>query len=161
MDPAELPLRDIHLPPAPGWWPPAPGWWVLGAIGLATLAALVWLRYRTRGPVPARRTARRELERIRARWNTDGDAAELLRALSALLRRVAMTRLSRPAAAGVHGQAWLEVLDELYGGDAFSTGPGRVLATAPYRPAAGAVDGDTLLRLAARVVDALPAGRRA
>ncbi|RLB67278.1 MAG: DUF4381 domain-containing protein, partial [Deltaproteobacteria bacterium] len=20
-------LKDIHLPPAPGWWPPAPGWW--------------------------------------------------------------------------------------------------------------------------------------
>lgn len=23
---ANLPLRDVQLPPAPSWWPPAPGY---------------------------------------------------------------------------------------------------------------------------------------
>ncbi len=27
MEPSELPLRDLHLPDAVGWWPLAPGWW--------------------------------------------------------------------------------------------------------------------------------------
>ena len=30
----ELPLRDIHEPPAPPWWPPAPGWWIVLGIVL-------------------------------------------------------------------------------------------------------------------------------
>ena len=35
MNPGDsLPLRDIHLPVAPGWWPPAPGWWLLGGLVL-------------------------------------------------------------------------------------------------------------------------------
>ena len=42
MDPTQLPLRDLHLPPDIGWWPMAPGWWVLLAIAAA---ALVWLSY--------------------------------------------------------------------------------------------------------------------
>ena len=28
---AALPLQDVHLPAAPGWWPPAPGWWLAAA----------------------------------------------------------------------------------------------------------------------------------
>src|SRR3546814_1943122 len=46
----ELPLRDIHQPPAPPWWPPAPGWWWLAAVVLALLvfAAWWWLRARRR-----------------------------------------------------------------------------------------------------------------
>src|SRR3546814_18045216 len=46
----ELPLRDIHQPPAPPWWPPAPGWWWLAAVVLALLvfAAWGWLRARRR-----------------------------------------------------------------------------------------------------------------
>ena len=35
MDQNALPLRDLHLPDAIGWWPPAPGWWVLFVLALA------------------------------------------------------------------------------------------------------------------------------
>jgi len=34
MNADALVLRDIHQPPAPGWWPPAPGWWLLAALVL-------------------------------------------------------------------------------------------------------------------------------
>ncbi|WP_152413228.1 DUF4381 family protein, partial [Xanthomonas graminis] len=37
MTPQQLPLRDVHLPPAPAWWPPAPGWLLLGAAVLLAL----------------------------------------------------------------------------------------------------------------------------
>ena len=47
---ATLPLRDVHLPAAPGWWPPAPGWWLLVASILAALLLLVmiWSRRQRR-----------------------------------------------------------------------------------------------------------------
>ena len=32
MEENALPLRDLHLPEAIGWWPLAPGWWVLLAM---------------------------------------------------------------------------------------------------------------------------------
>ena len=35
MDPEQIPLRDLHLPEAVGWWPLAPGWWVLIALAVA------------------------------------------------------------------------------------------------------------------------------
>ncbi len=42
MNPLEQ-LRDMHTPPAPGWWPPAPGWWVLTALLIVVLVAgLCW-----------------------------------------------------------------------------------------------------------------------
>ncbi|MEM8682735.1 MAG: DUF4381 domain-containing protein [Pseudomonadota bacterium] len=32
MNPTEIPIRDLHLPPEISWWPLAPGWWVILAI---------------------------------------------------------------------------------------------------------------------------------
>ena len=43
MDPDQLPLRDLHLPEAVGWWPLAPGWWVLIALAIA---GCIYLLYR-------------------------------------------------------------------------------------------------------------------
>ena len=37
MNENALPLRDLHLPDAIGWWPLAPGWWVLIALSLLGL----------------------------------------------------------------------------------------------------------------------------
>ena len=41
MDPEQIPLRDLHLPEAIGWWPLAPGWWILIAIALVGLGFLI------------------------------------------------------------------------------------------------------------------------
>ena len=50
MNPAELPLRDIHLPEPVSWWPMAPGWWwVIGLLLLASAVVtgiILYRRYR-------------------------------------------------------------------------------------------------------------------
>ena len=50
IDPAEIPLRDIHLPEPISWWPLAPGWWILvgGLLALAILGFLAWRFYARR-----------------------------------------------------------------------------------------------------------------
>ena len=60
MDPSEIPIRDLHLPEAIGWWPLAPGWWVLIVLlGIGLLLLLrKWFRIHARGA--ARRLALRQ-----------------------------------------------------------------------------------------------------
>ena len=133
MDPSELPLRDIHLPPAIEWWPPAPGWWLLAGITMASLvAAYLWYRRRN-APLGIDRAAAAELAAIRDDFARGGDSQCLLRQLSVLMRRICITRFPRSTAAACHGEAWLRLLDELAGKPAFSRGAGRVLATGPYQ----------------------------
>ena len=50
MDPTQIPLRDLHLPDAIGWWPLAPGWWIVIAVLAITALALLrkWLQRRSR-----------------------------------------------------------------------------------------------------------------
>ena len=142
MSPAELPLRDIHLPEPVGWWPPAPGWWVLAGLMLAAAAAWAWLVWRRRTRV--RRAALAELKRIEKAYAADGDVVRLAKELSTLMRRAAITADHRGRVAGLTGENWLAWLDRGLSGRPFSDGPGRCLADAPYRP-------DT----EARVVDAM------
>ena len=46
MDENALPLRDLHLPEAIGWWPLAPGWWVELAIVVVALGYGAWRMYK-------------------------------------------------------------------------------------------------------------------
>lgn len=127
MNPADLPLRDIHLPPPPGWWPPAPGWWLLAALLLAAVIGMaVWLRRRWR---KARHRAALEAELAQA-LALDTPSAQLV-ALSQLLRRAALQ--VEPQAATLTGEAWLRWLDGADASVPFSSGPGRVLLEGPYR----------------------------
>ncbi len=156
MEATEIPLRDIHLPPPPGYWPPAPGWWLLLALGLAIAALAWWHHRRGRGRrLHLRRVAAEELARLRAEHAAHRDGARLARDLSILMRRVALTLLPRTEAAGLHGDAWLALLDRLAARPAFCSGPGRVLAVAPYRPAIE-VDAEALLAACEHVIAALP-----
>lgn len=137
-------LRDIHLPPDPGWWPPAPGWWILGVFALVLLVLFLRvLRSRAR----ERRWQHSvviEVDRIAARHAAKPDPAQLAADLSQLLRRASL--LLDPRAAALQGEAWLGFLDARLGGDAFSQGVGRVLVDAPWRRAP-TLDADALLVL--------------
>ncbi len=145
MSPAELPLRDIHLPEPVGWWPPAPGWWVLTALALTAAAVWAWLAWRRRTRV--RRAALAQLRRIEKNYAADGDVARLARDLSTLMRRAAITADERRRVAGLTGREWLAWLDGNLSGRPFSEGPGRCLADAPYRadPEEQVVDAMALL----------------
>jgi len=124
-------LRDIHLPPSPGWWPPAPGWWLLATLLLLAIFLLV---RRIRRDLPPRRRWRAvsdELARLEQRWAADGDAASFAAGVSQLLRRAARTR--EPAAVGVYGDAWHATLQRL-APDAGTAQPLLTLDAALYRP---------------------------
>lgn len=152
MDPAALPLRDIHLPAPVSWWPPAPGWWALAALLLGAALLALWLRARARRPVPLRASALSALGALEREWQADRDDARLVREVSALLRRVSLSLHPRARTASLTGEHWLGFLDSVLGDTAFSQGPGRVLADGPYRRAPE-VEGAQLLALARRWIE--------
>ena len=133
MDPEQIPLRDLHLPPDPGWWPLAPGWWIL--IGVAVLMAgwYAWLGWKRWRADRARRVALRELVWIEREYEQKGDGVRLARELSELLRRGLLAYAPRAAVAGLTGERWLAWLDRGLQQPVFSEGPGRRIATLPYR----------------------------
>ena len=150
MAPAQLPLRDVHLPASPSWWPPAPGWWWLGAaVALALLAWAGWTAWRA-----ARR--RRWL-----RWfdagSERGTLPERLAEISSLLRRAARRR--SPGTELLQGEAWLRFLDGPQRRD-FSAGAGRVLLDGGFRPHLGADEFAAVRALARTRFLELMEGRR-
>jgi hypothetical protein len=131
MNPASGPeLRDIHLPPAPGWWPPAPGWWIVAAIVLAAAVYVAREVYLSTKRRHVRRVVMAELDRCIE--NGRDDPAVLAASLSQFLRRLALR--AAPEAAAYSGERWIGYLDRQAQTDEFSHGPGRVLLDAPFKP---------------------------
>ena len=133
MDPTQIPLRDLHLPDAIGWWPLAPGWWLLiAALGVVVVVLLRrWLRHRAHSA--ARRHALRQFERARSAYAEHRDAVTLGIELSELLRRTMLAYAPRADVAGLTGDAWLSWLDRDLPESRFTEGAGRSLLDLPYR----------------------------
>jgi hypothetical protein len=132
MDPEQIPLRDLHLPEAVGWWPLALGWWVLialAAAGLLYLAYQQFLKWRWNA---ARRVALGELARVRSEYEQGADALSLSKELSELLRRSMLAYAPRGEVAGLTGDRWLEWLDRGLEDKPFTEGSGRKIETLPY-----------------------------
>jgi hypothetical protein len=132
MQPTELPLKDIHLPEAIGWFPPAPGWWLVLLLIPLIIWFLYWV-YKRLTRKTALKTAKQLLVNIK---DSPMDNAQKLTELSAWLRRVAISVAPRAETASLTGQAWLAFLDSSLKDAPFSTGAGRCLADAPYRKSA-------------------------
>jgi len=156
---ATLPLHDIHLPPAPGWWPPAPGWWLLAALLVVAVFVLVRIARRRLHARRWQARVRGELERIAASHAAQPDPVRVAAEVSRLLRRASLT--IAPNAAALHGEAWLDFLDSQFPADEAQRAPfrggraGRALLDMQYRRVDHASDDDakTLLELARRWLD--------
>lgn len=139
MNPEDLPLRDIHLPEAIGWWPLAPGWWGIMLVMLAGILLLVWLWRRQKRGEQALELALHELEYLRRQYGRDGST--LVRELSVLLRRVAISQYGRKQVAGFTGSAWVDFLNQKAGKPLFNGNLQAFLTEMPYRPESAAETG--------------------
>jgi hypothetical protein len=133
MNPAELPLRDLHLPEPVGWWPLAPGWWMLILLALMAIALLIHQWYQAWSQNAARRQALRVLDARVAEYARHGNAVRLGSELSGLLRRTMLAYAPRADVAGLTGDAWLAWLDRGMERPQFLQGDGRPLVEWPYR----------------------------
>jgi hypothetical protein len=149
--PAELPLRDIHLPAPIGWWPPAPGWWLV-AFGIPALLLLSFWLWRWWRRLTPNKLALRELDRIS---HSAEPTHEKLRQLAILLRRTCLSVYPREDVASLTGEAWLEFLDRPLQHQGFSAGIGRCLLDGPYRRDAD-IDLDALIRQCREWIQRLP-----
>ena len=140
MDPQQIPLRDLHLPEAIGWWPLAPGWWFLIALALGGMGYLLYRGYQEWRRNAYRRIALKELARIRNDYRKGVDAVTLATELSELLRRTMLAYAPRAEVAGLTGDAWLTWLDEGLDDKPFSNGAGRNVESLPYRRREDIVD---------------------
>ena len=140
MDPSQIPIRDLHLPEAIGWWPLAPGWWIV--IGLAAVALLFLMRRAliARRRSSARRYALKKLKQHCDDYAKNGNAVELGTQLSELVRRTMLAYAPRGEVAGLTGDAWLEWLDADLERPQFVSGDGRPLIEWPYRDPGLSVD---------------------
>lgn len=133
MDQHALPLKDIHLPSAVGWWPLAPGWWF---VAICCVLAMVAWYYRARLKQwfghGTRRIALKKLDTILN--NPELGKRHQIQEISALLRQTAISCYKRTDVAGLTGSDWLNFLDGEDPQRPFSTGIGQVLIDAPYQP---------------------------
>lgn len=151
MNPADLPLRDIHLPAEPGWWPLAPGWWLIAALAVAVAAVATWLLLRRRTAVS--RLAARRVQELERQWRESGDPRALVGGLSATLRQCAIAVSGRDVAAGLVGERWREHLNAPLPDRPFDSTPGALLLDAAYRaelPVLDAAEVDALVALCRR-----------
>ncbi|SEA07957.1 protein of unknown function [Thiothrix caldifontis] len=99
------------------------------------LFVIVWLFWRWQQQKRTEQrleTALLELERLQGQYGAN--TKELLRELSVLLRRVAISEYGRQRVSGLTGAAWVKFLDEKAGKPLFSGKLAHLLTEVPYRP---------------------------
>ncbi len=132
MNPTDIPIRDLMMPAAVGWWPLAPGWWTLLALLVVVLTVLAYRARRRWRVGRARRFALAELKRLENEYVNGANLVEVGTSLSELVRRTMLAYAPRAEVAGLTGERWLAWLDEGLANPTFETGPGRALAELPY-----------------------------
>lgn len=104
-------LRDVHLPQAPGIWPLAWGFWLM----LAGVLLLLILGYRYRHIYRKWQQKQQflaELAQLQRDYHNGLDAPKTLNHLALLLKQVALYYYPREQVASLHGEAWLQFLQD-------------------------------------------------
>lgn len=111
---ASLQLRDLHLPEPISAWPPAPGWWLTGILGLLLLLAAVYGGWRLwNGWYPlqkSRRDSGQRLQDAQVEWRQHQNSNQLINGINLELKR--FCQLWYPHALNLHGQAWVDFLQQ-------------------------------------------------
>lgn len=136
-------LRDIELPDVSNT--PAPGWWVLLLVLIALVLIFFFVRQR-RTATLWQRQAEQQLQAIRESV-VHKPSISILSSCSELARQVVLAVDQREQVAQLHGEPWLEKLDDICGRPEFSQGIGQLLLDQPYQkqPAVAKQDLDALL----------------
>lgn len=126
-----LPLRDIHLPLAVGFWPLAPGWWLLIGVTLIFLAGGLFLFLGARRP-----TALRQALKTLDEYFSDFNLTPIIRnqKISRLLRQLAISTEGRDEIAGLSGPTWIGWIERKCGEQKLSTEMKHFLGQGPYSP---------------------------
>jgi hypothetical protein len=138
-----LPIRDIHLPEDISWWPLAPGWWLLFLIGLF-LVILMYQRFKrqknkttlTVGSIHNQSNDQQIINDafdILNEISQLSDKQQIIKEVSVLLRRTAMSLYEDDKIAGLTTHNWLTYLDNKGNTTDFSEGIGQVLIEQPYQ----------------------------
>ncbi|MCY0966500.1 DUF4381 domain-containing protein [Parathalassolituus penaei] len=144
-NPAEsLQLRDLHMPDPISAWPPAPGWWLVGILGVILLLAAMyggWRFWKDWYPLHrSRRDSAQQLENWRVEWRQHRNSNQLINNINLELKR--FCQLWYPHALNLHGQAWVDFLQQH---SRISAEPLQPLASGGYARPDTNLDGDQLV----------------
>ena len=136
-------LRDVEVPPVAQTL--ALGWWLLLLLVVVLCALSFYLirRWRSRA---WQRHAKHALENIRQQVGNEPSVG-ILASSSQLARRVVLAVDERTQVANLHGEPWLEKLDDVCKRPEFTQGIGRLLIDQAYQrePKISKQDMDELL----------------
>lgn len=122
-------LRDLDLPEVSNT--PALGWWILMLFLVALVLVVYFIRQRRRATL-WQRQAERQLQTIRESVGKK-PSINTLSSCSELARQVVLAVDKREQVAQLHGEAWLEKLDDICARPEFSQGIGQLLLDQPYQ----------------------------
>ena len=124
-------LHEITLPAPVSYLPQTIGWLV---VAILILALAIWIGYRVSRHRRANRYRGIALARlvVLEQELTAPERAKALAAIPQLVKRVTLEAYPRTDVASLSGKAWLEFLNESYGGTGFTDGVGRLLPVLSY-----------------------------
>ncbi|MFI4919262.1 MAG: DUF4381 domain-containing protein [Legionellales bacterium] len=109
-------LKDIHLPGPVSWWPLAPGWYVLLILALLLCLGLAGFFYKKGRHARPKKQALALLARYQQDYEREHNTQLTSARISQLLRRVALVYFPREQVAGLHGDAWVNFLNQTSNG---------------------------------------------
>ncbi|MFJ1269639.1 DUF4381 domain-containing protein [Legionella lytica] len=125
-------LKDIHLPDAISWWPLAPGWYGLITLVVLLIAVLAAYLYRHHSYALAKKQALLLLANYHEDYEKEHNTSSSSAQISELLRRVALVYYPRTEVASLHGEAWLQFLNQTSTGIDFNA-VRTLLLDAPFK----------------------------
>lgn len=125
-------LKDIHLPNPVSFWPLAPGWYVVLLLVLLAVLFVAYRIYKRHCYALAKKQALALLASYQKRYEKEHNVPLTSARISDVLRRVALVYYPRQEVASLHGDAWLQFLNQTSKGIDFN--PVReMLLDAPFK----------------------------